>query len=267
MARPLTYALDQVMLRPKRTPHWKVYLYDTRSGGDTIGDIVRGTQLDILTGPIEISASVLSVQVTEKGGDYATSGVASSAITLTIVDDTPGAYPSRWDAQFSVDDLDAPARFLRRGNTIRIVEGDLGVDPAEWPYTFTGKLVGQPGVDRSRVGQTGTSLVTMSAVSREAGFVNKNRTSDHFDRLTSYLVMGQAVAEEDMQLDADEISFASWGGQLTGLKMQFVEQSPLVTIAQLMFPDGFMPRFDGEGKLTQAFADIGSNRRACTRKT
>ena len=257
MARPLVFALDEVMQRPKRRPHWKVYLYDTRSTADTIGSIVRGLTLDSLTGPLDVSDHVAVVDVVENAGDFATSGVPSSKVTISIIDDTPGGSPSRWDPQVSADDETAPARFLRKGNTLRLVEGDLDVDPGDWPFTFTGRLVGQAGVDRGRaVDARGRSMLTMSALSREAPFVNLKRSSDDFARGTTYLTMGDTVAREDMQLDSDEIDLSAWGAQTTGLKMQFVLQSPLVTIAQLMFVDGFMPRFTGEGKLSQTFADV-----------
>jgi hypothetical protein len=257
MARPLTFVLDQVMQRPKRRPHWKVYLYDLRSTADTMGFIVRGLPLDPLTGPLDITDHVAVVDVVERAGDFASSGIPSAKITLSILDETPGSEGSRWDPQVSAGDSTAPARFLRRGNVVRLVEGDLDVDPGEWPVTFTGRLVGQPGVDRGRaIEAQGRSVVTMAAVSREAEFVNLNRDSDDFARGTSYLLMAETVAQEDMGLDIDEIEFGAWGSQTTGLKMQFADQSPLVTIAQLMFVDGFMPRFTGEGKLSQTFADI-----------
>lgn len=259
MPRPLTFALDVVMQRPKRRPFYQILLYDTRSTSDTIGFIVRELALDPLTGPLDITDHVASVDIVEQAGDFATSGIPATKITITIIDDTPGSAPSRWDPQASAGDATAPARFLRRGNTVRIIEGDLDVDPGDWPITFTGRLVGQPGVERGRAAGAGrgVSIITMSAFSREEPWASKNRTSDKFDRGASYLTMADTVAREDMALDADEIELSAWGAQTTGIQMQFIEQSPLVTIAQLMFIDGFIPRFTGEGKLSQTFADIG----------
>jgi len=101
VARPLVFALDEVMQRPKRRPHWKVYLYDTRSTADTIGSIVRGLTLDSLTGPLDVSDHVAVVDVVENAGDFATSGVPSSKVTISIIDDTPGGSPSRWNPQVS----------------------------------------------------------------------------------------------------------------------------------------------------------------------
>lgn len=257
MARSLIYALDQRMIVSQRRPAFKVYLYDIRSTDDTIGTIVRGLTLETLTGPLDVTANVLSVDVSEVSGDFVSSGIPSSRITLTLVDDTPGSAVSQWDPQFSAEDEAAPARFVRRGNVIRIREGDAEVDEDDWPWTFTGVLVGQAGVDRGRAADSlGRSLISIAAVGREAEFVNQNRTSEEFIRGASYLTMGQEVAENLMGLDFDEIAFSGWGSQTTGLQMQFVEQSPLVTLAQLMFVDGFLPRFTGAGILSQTQGEV-----------
>lgn len=257
MARSLVYPLDQKMLQPSRRPAWQVLLYDLRSSGDTIGDVVRDGILDSLTGPLDVTDHVLAVDISESASDFVGAGVASSKVTITLVDDTPGGAASRWDPQLSADDEDAPARFLRRGNVLRIREGDADVDLAYWPWTFTGRLVGQAGIDRGRAGDAqGRSVITMAAVDRSAEYVNQVRTSEEFARGAGYLTMGQEIAESVMGLDSEEIIFAGWGSQTTGLQIQFVEQSPLVSLAQLMFVDGYLPRFNGEGKLTQAAGEI-----------
>ncbi|MCP4869272.1 MAG: hypothetical protein GY898_11200 [Proteobacteria bacterium] len=260
MPRSLSFSLDQRMLHPTRRPAWKVYLYDVRSTDDTISDIVRDLTLETLTGPLDITENVQSVEIQEVAGDFVGSGVASSRATLTIIDNTPGSAVSQWDPQFSADDPTAPARFVRRGNVIRIVEGDADVAEADWPLTFTGILVGQAGVDRGRAADpVGRSLISIAAVDRSAEYVNQVRSSEEFARGAAYLTMGTEVATAVMGLDSDEVLFSGWGSQTTGLLIQFVEQSPLVSIAQVMFVDGFLPRFNGEGKLTQSAGEISQS--------
>lgn len=257
MARSLAYSLDRRQLHPERRPAWKVYLYDVRSTSDTIRTIVRGLELQTLTGPLDITENVARVEIQERAGDFVGAGIASSSVTLSIIDETPGQLDSVWDPQFSADDDSLPARFLRRDNVIRIKEGDEAVDEDDWPWTFTGFLVGQAGVDRGRAaGESGRSLISVAAVSREAKYVNQSRTSAEFASGAAYLTMGTEVATNVMGLDSDEIDFSGWGSRTTGLLVQFVEQSPLVSIAQVMFPDGYLPRFDGEGKLTQTAGEI-----------
>lgn len=260
MARSLVYALDQKMMHPTRRPDYRVYLYDLRSSGDTLGMIVRDLLLDSLTGPLDITDHVYAVDVVEVAGDFVSSGVASSRVTITIIDDTPGGAVSQWDPQLSADDEDAPARFLRRGNVVRIIEGDKDVDLSQWPITFTGVLVGQAGVDRGRAADVaGRSIITMAAVDRSAQYINQVRTSDTFARGAGYLTMAEEIGTNVMGLDIDEIDFSGWGSQTTGLQIRFAEQSPLVSIAQLMFVDGFLPRFSGEGKLTQTAGIISQS--------
>lgn len=256
MSRSLIYALDTKMQMPNRRPAYRVYLYDVRSTADTIGSIVRGLELDALTGPLDVTDHVASVDVTEVAGDFVSSGVPASKITLSLVDDTPGDAGGRWDPQFYAGDPTAPARFLRKGNVLRLLEGDVDVDEEEWPITFTGVLVGQAGIERGRAAATqGLSTITMAALDRSSKFTNQIQTSDKFARGASYLTMGQELAENLMGLDFDEIDFSGWGSQTTGLDIQFVEQSPLVGLAQVMFVDSFLPRFDGEGKLSQSWGD------------
>lgn len=250
MARPLVFALDAKMTQPRRRPGFRVELYDVRSTTDTIREIVRGLPLQTLAGPLDVSAFVASVEVEEAAGDFVTSGIPSSRVTLTIVDPTPGGSDGVFDP-FGTYGSDAaqPARFLRRGNVLRLYEGDEDIPPTQWPLTFTGVLIGQAGIDRNR--STGRSELTMVAVGREAEFVNQLRTSDEFSAGAAYLTIATEIATNVMGLDIEETDLSGWGSQTAGVSQQFVEQSPLVSLAQLMLPDGFLPRFDGEGKLTQ----------------
>lgn len=260
MARSLPYALDVRQRAAIRKPAYQVLLYDVRSTADTISTIVRGLTLDALTGPLDVTANVLAVDVEEVAGDFVSSGIPRSKVTLTIIDQTPGGETSIWDPQFSAGDPTLPARFLRRGNVLRLIEGDADVDSDDWPITFTGILQGQAGLDRGRaIDPQGRSTVTMSAVDRAAEFVNQNRTSEKYARGASYLTMGTEIATNVMGLDFDEIDLSGWGTQTTGHEIQFVEQSPLVSLAQTMFVDAFLPRFDGEGKLTQTWGDISKS--------
>lgn len=260
MARSLTYAVDQRMQQARRRPAFKVLLYDFRTSGDTLGLVVRDELLATDTGPLDITANVLAVDLEEVAGDFVSSGIPSSSATLRIVDDTPGGQPSRWDPQESADDDSAPARFLRRGNGIRIYEGDADVDPLDWPIIFTGRMVGQAGVDRGRaIDAAGRSLISAVFSDRSADFANQKRTSEEFAQGASYITMGTEVATNLMGLDIEEIEFSGWGSRTTGLAIQFIDQSPLVSLAQLMLPDGFLPRFSSQGKLTQTSADIAKS--------
>lgn len=247
MARSLSIDLNLIQTSPKRQPAYKVEVYDVRSTSDTIGDIVRGLTLNPTTGPRDFSADVLSVQFDEQISDIV-DAVSSNVIGLVVADPN-GVF----DPFNAIADPTGDGRWLRRGNVVRIREGDSRVDDSLWPVTFTGKLVGQAGTLTSRDPESARRIV-MQAVGREADFLRYKNTSRSFDIGTTYLAMGTDIAQSDMALDADEIDFAGWGATTAGQPVQFVDEPPMVSLARLMFVDGFVPRFDGEGKLTQSQA-------------
>lgn len=250
MARSLVLALDrlQVVNAPKE-PAFKVEIYDVRSTTDTINRIVRGLSLFPLTGPRDFTDEVESVTITEVAGDFVNTGVAASQLTFVIKDKGNQFHPLNM-----LLDATGDGRWLRAGNVIRITEGDNQVDTADWELTFTGTLIGTPGSAYSR--ESGDRVLTMGAVDRTAAFVNTVSTSPQFATGTTFLTMAEDIAQSDMNLDVEETDFATFGTALTGHKVQFVDESPLSSIAKIMMRDGFMPRFNGEGKLTQTQSDV-----------
>jgi hypothetical protein len=258
MPRNLSYNLDHIMTdATKRQPDWVVRIYDVRSTLDTINDVVLfnafGTGfLDPLTGPRDFTADVQSIQVRERRGDYVNGGVQSSEVRLSIVDET-GLFDPLLIIDMnpaSAEYQNAVGRFLRAGNVVVVILGDSRVDMGEWPTIFTGAITGQVGRARSR-SDGPKSTMTVRALGREARFLQYNRTSNSFGTAESFKNAATNIAQNEMGLDADEIDFGTWGSQNFQHKsVQFVEEPPLVMIAQLMFPDGLLPKFDGRGILT-----------------
>lgn len=254
MARSLTGDLDDMMLSIERRPAFKVEVYDILSGGDEIGDIVRDLTLATLTGPRDFTSDTMNAVLTEVASDFATTGIAVSNVTITVADPT-----GKFDPLLTQSDPTGDGRWLRRGNVVRISEGDERIDEADWPITFTGKIVGQAGVDINRTGG-GRGTVTLKAVGREADYLNIAITTADFGQGASYISIATTIATTDMGLDSDEIDWVTWGAQTNGhLSLQFVELPPLVAIANLMMVDGLMPRFDGEGKLSQSLGLVTQN--------
>lgn len=246
MARSLSRELDVAALSKLRKPRYKLLVYDVRSTDDTMGDVVRGGSLLPDTGPRDFTDECVSVEIEEVAGDYVKQGIASSKITFTLVDPH-----NQFDPFNLIANPDGDGRWLRRDNVVRLIEGDDRVPEEDWVTTFTGFLVGQAGVRRTRV-EGGSARITMKAVDRSEKFIAFKSTSSNFGENTTYRTLAETIAQEDMGMDVDEIDFASWGTQITQHKTtQFVEEEPLVSIAKTMFPDGFMPRFTGEGKLSQ----------------
>lgn len=247
MPRPLSLALDHAQLSTERRPGYEVLAYDVRSGKNAVGDVVRGVDLDPLTGPRDLTADVVSARVEEVAGDYAGDGVAASSVTLEVADPHAQLDP--------IANPGGDGRWLRRGNVVRLREGDLRVPREEWPTTFTGLVVGQAGVVEAR--EPGARVLTVKAVGREAGFLGFKSTSSDFALGTSYKSMVEAIAEEDMGLDTDELALGNFGAQVTGhASTQLADEPPLVHVARIMFVDGFMPRFRGDGKLSQSLGIV-----------
>lgn len=247
------------MLSRERRPKWKIEIYDIRSStGDTINDIVRGLTLETITGPRDFTSDITEYRLNETAGDFATSGVTVPSLDLTLPDPGDGEY-GIFDPVHNSGPTEL-GRFLRRGNVVRLREGDSRVDEDDWPITFTGKLVGQAGVNINRTGG-GQATVSVKALGRENDFLNVSLTTRDYLIGESMNAIGTDIAQADMGLDASEIEFSSWGAtQLNGhLSLQFIEIPPLVAIAGVMMGAGVMPRFNGEGKLTQSDGLITQN--------
>jgi hypothetical protein len=254
VARSLSADLDIVQIRAERKPAFKVLVYDVRSSSDTIGLVVRQQTsatpptLNALTGPRDFTNDVESVSIEEVAGNYVDPGIAASTVTLQIVDPN-----NLFDPFLTKADPTSDGRWLRAGNVVQIIEGDEDVDEDDWEITFTGEIIGQAGVARSRAVGRGAADITVKAVGREVGFLRYNQVSEEFGQGAAYLTVANTLATNDMGLDSDEVDLSGWGTQTNShLSLQFVDEPALVSIAKLMFIDGFMPRFNGFGVLTNS---------------
>ncbi len=265
MSRPLSPLLEDAMFAQTRRPGYIVLIYDIRSTSQNpvptrINDVVLSNVaeppplLPSIVGPRDFTNDVVQVDVTETGGDYVDSGVASSQIQMTISDPSeeldPVANPP------TVAEPEALGRWLRQGNVIVIREGDEAEpDTNNWPITFTGAIKGQPGQDFNRTRDQ--ARLTLKALSRESDFLRMVSTSVDFPQATAYEVMADTIATTDMGLDDDEVDFGTFGTRFTAFRStQFVTESPLVSISRIMFSDGFMPRFLGNGVLSLTNGEI-----------
>lgn len=253
MPRSLNGTLDALQAESQlRRPAFQVLVYDIRSTSNeadptTINDVVLSNVsiappvLPTIVGPRDFTDDVIEVGINEVAGDYLGDGVASSSLSLRVSD------PSG-----ELDPVGNPApedgRWLRQGNVVVIREGDEAVDSDLWPITFTGPIVGQPGQDRNRT--TGRSELVAKCNDRTAAFLRRNLTTENFPQNTAFSDMVDSIARNDMGLDVEEINLPTFGTDLTcQLSTQLVDQNPITSIAQIMFPDGFMPRFEGDGRL------------------
>ena len=257
MSRALSVLLDSAMTGPRRSPTFRVFVYDIRSTSTDatptrINDVVLLNlgviaSLPAIVGPREFTADVEQIDLTEVAGDYVDQGIAATTTTVRIVDpagtlDPVGNPPTGADPE-------AGGRWLRQGNVITIQEGDANEpDTSAWPLTFTGRIQGQPGQDRNRT--TGNSELTVKAASREVDYLRFPHTSQSFAQGTTYEAMVLNLAQVGMALDFAELAFAAFGTAVTPFRTtQFVAESALTSIAKVLFTDGLMPRFLGNGQL------------------
>ena len=241
-----------------RSPSFRVWVYDLRSStNNTINDIVDGSGLEPIVGPREWTNNATIIDVSEVAGDYASGGIASNSITVTLEDPDGGLNPF-----LLVTDSTADARFFRKGNVVRIYEGDEQVDSSIWVRTFTMEIAGQPSYIRSRaVGNDGVSRLQFKCVSREASFLGYEEISREYTAGETYRAIGEDVATSVMGLRSGELNFSGWGETRTlrHTTMTLSGEPPIVLLARVMFVDGFIPRFDGDGKLSQHLSILGGN--------
>lgn len=245
MSRPLPSRLDIIQTSEERKPDWQLIVYDIGAGNITVSQVVQNQVPLSNDDARDFTAEVEFVDVDEQRGNFVTSGVQASKVLFQVVD--------RDDVFDPLDNVLVPTddnRWFREGNVVRLLEGDEREPVSTWPKTFTGLLVGQAGKEFARTDPPQASL-TMRALSREHTFLKYNVTSQLFPPGTSYKEMATDIAQNDMGLDAGEINFGTFGTEVSNIEQQFVEQPPLVSIAQLLFVSGFVPRFDGEGRLSQ----------------
>jgi len=161
---------------------------------------------------------------------------------------------------------------------IKIYEGDSRVDEDDWPNTFTGWHVGQPGateglqdkvinIEESQTERGTLPTVNLSFVSREAQFTEREITSDgswypnvknnddpNFTYRDSYDDIGSIArelatnTEWGMGLENDEVLIGPLPYRIEK-QLQFVQVNPFEALKTLGEVLHLAPQFNGEGKL------------------
>lgn len=256
MARALSAALDACMVSPVRQPAYRIDVYDLRSTAaelvpTRIGTVVLSLQglaeVPEIVGPRSFGPDVASATLTETAGDFLEGGPTATLLELTVVDPSGALDPVTNPP--TVADPEADGRWLRAGNVVVVREGDTRVSEDVWAITFCGRIQGQAGASGGRT--EGTALLSVRAASREADYLRQLSTSREYVQTTPFTTIAQDIAETDMHLDQDEVVLPAFSVRTTAFaSTQFAEESPLASLAKLMFPDAFMPRFRGDGRLT-----------------
>lgn len=254
MSRVLTNAMDTEVLRDIRARAWRFYIFDVVSTKadsipKTINDVVLGTAITIRT---EFTNQIESVSFTERGSNTADGTLGSVSIRFEFADET-GIF----------DPVDGTQKkFLQPGNVVQVIEGFTGVDEADWVKTFTGKIIGRAG--RTNIKRDKSGTLSVSAEDRMATALKNTATSVAFIQSTSYEFMMNSIITNKMGLQIGEFDLQNVGAAVftSQATTQFVDESPVVSVSKILFTQGFVPRFGGDGKLgvTQMTIEKGSAR-------
>ena len=245
MARNLSPAFDAIIYSDRRRqPAYEIRLYDVLSDAAVSIQQVTLENLGLATVDpalvLDATPYVESVTYNERGSDYVNAGVVSSSIGFVLIDESGLFDPLGSGSQ---------KLWLRQGNVVTLREGDANVPTDDWPVTFTGRLVGQPGLDRNRT--TRTARITCKAQDRAAPYLRQEITSQDFGQGFAFFDMATSFVETDMGISTDEQALAGISLVRTTAHepTQFAAQGPLTTLAQIAFIDGFVPRFLGDGRI------------------
>lgn len=243
MPRSLTPKMESATLQDEEARSFRVFLYDIQSTAAdaiplTFGDVVNGSASAV---ELEITNFVSDVALTERGSDGFNLVPGSVSAQLRFV-----------DSKSTYDPVDGSSPgTLKAGNVIRVVEGFTSIDFSEWVNTFTGRISSRPA--RDLPDREGNSILTINAEDRTAEFVKMVSTSPKYEQGQTYndILVGLATSAKGLALTSGEYSFGTVGvaNTVAQKSLQFVEESPFVSIAKVLFVSGFVPRFDGSGVL------------------
>jgi hypothetical protein len=239
--------LDQKARAPDQQPGYQVLLYSRWQ--DTDSDIVRGL------------AHQTPIDLTER--------VVQASLNLDMNDDA-----SSLNLTLSVEGLNLN---IFSNCVVTVQEGDARVDPSDWPYTFTGWRIGQPGSSESAAagipapeagrGPRGAErTIELQFQSREKLFTEYEITSDgvwlpnavaqteHFQYRNDFDNVGSIAREVatntewGMGLTNDEVAIAKLPYRIEK-QLQFVQVSAWEALQTLLQVVHAVPGVNGEGRV------------------
>ena len=222
--RVLTDNLEAALATRPRRPAFKVLAFDPSL--DDLGTIVRG---EFTQTPLDLSPFCSDLNW------------SPAQLGFTLQDPEAIFHP----------DTGAQRQYLADSAIIRLREGDERVAEDEWPWTFTGMIIGQAGWQKNRKG--GVMQSTVTAYSREniQGFKRRLITSREYTVGTEIGVMLGDIVQTFLGLTPEESRIASTLGlQLRHKVNQLSQVSPWDAISALLQTVAKVPYFDGEGRLT-----------------
>ena len=222
--RVLSDNLEATLATGARRPAYKLLAFDAAL--DDLGTIVRG---EFTQTPFDLTPYAASL-------DW-----SPAQLGFTLKDPDGLFHP----------DTGAQRQYLADGAIIRLQEGDARVPEAEWPWTFTGLIIGQSGWQKNRLSGLLESKVTVYSRENVQGLKRRLIASKPYTVGTELGVMLADILQTYMGLTPAESRLpGALGVQLLHQVNQVVQMSPWDTITAILQTVGKVPYFDGEGRLT-----------------
>lgn len=228
--------LVDLLYSPRRQPVVKIYAWDPTA--ETISNIVSQPHLS--------SAVATPLDLTPWCSDISW---ANDSLGFTLVDPGSVFHP----------DTGAYRAYIADGAVIRLVEGDASLDESHWLVTFTGLIMGQIGWSESRQTKKLTAKIKVKDRAAIMGYSRRSITSPSYTVGTDLGVPLYEICDTFMGISAAEIRIPAVVGRVfQHQKNQVVQMAPWEALGKLLEVVGYVPFFDGEGKL--AYIDKNLNR-------
>ena len=230
--------MDRAIQSLDRAPAWRVWLWNPNR--TTIGAVVRG---ESRSPRYDLTPWVIDASISENIAFENSEDASASSARLIL----------RRDREATPIPIDFTT--LVSGAPVRIYWGDSRVVERLWVPVFTGVIWGSPSyVERSA--EEPDQRITVELADRSVLYSNRKVVSRHYVRGVDIGKAAVETAIEHCELDRREIRFGSLGYAIGHEQAQLVDIEVLSGLAQMLFVVGRRPKFDSEGFLSAADADL-----------
>ena len=224
--RELNAVLSELQVSLSKQYRIKILLYDVALPGspNTLSQVVAGTA----SAALDITGFVRDLQITSQNVSF-------------IIEDPSGQF----------DPVDGSNRHLMRENqVVRLLEGDAGVAEADWEFVFTGHIRGQAGWSLNRTNRLQQIRVQAQGRINTKAYNRMPVTTRNYTEGDDLGEIAYDIAKNLMCLTDDEIGFDhKWGFATCHRFLQIVELPPLEALRKVGEVVGYVPYFDGRGRL------------------
>jgi len=227
--RSISAAFRDVLDSRRRRPAYKVYAWDPATV--TISEIASATSSlsSAIPAPLDITPYTSEIAWTNK------------QLSFTMVDPRYLFHP----------DTGGYRNYLGDGAILRLVEGDEVLSETDWVTSFTGQIHGQVGWKKARHSGEIISKVNVYGRGETQAFKRRKITTQEYTVGTDLGVALFDICETYIGLTSAEVRIPyTLGRQFKHKTNQLSQVSPWDGISSLLEVVGYLPVFDGEGKLT-----------------